>query len=87
MYMIVLGVHDGHDSGAVLMKDGRILAAVNEERLVREKLFVGTPKESIKSVLKIAGIQPGKVDVVAIAGTLGMMANLGWTDLDLKKKA
>jgi carbamoyltransferase len=85
--MIVLGVHEGHDSGAALVKDTKILAAVNEERLVREKLYVGVPKESIKRVMEIAGVPPEKIDKVAIAGTLGIMANLGWTDLNLKKKA
>jgi carbamoyltransferase len=85
--MIVLGVHEGHDAGATLIKDGKILAAINEERLAREKLYVGIPKESIKGVLEVAGIGPGKIDRVAIAGTLGIMANLGWTDLNFKKKA
>jgi len=45
--MIVLGIHDGHDAGAALIKDCRIVAAVNEERLNREKLYMGVPKESI----------------------------------------
>ncbi len=85
--MMVLGVHEGHDAGAALIRDGRILAAVNEERLVREKLYAGIPRKSIREVLRIAGIGPEKIDRVAIAGTLGVMANLGWTDLDFKKRA
>lgn len=85
--MIVLGIHEGHDAGASLMKDGRILAAINEERLVREKLYAGIPRESIKRVMEIAGVKPGQIDGVAIAGTLGVMANLGWTDLSFKKRA
>ena len=28
----VLGVHDGHDAGAALVRDGRVLAALQEER-------------------------------------------------------
>ncbi len=84
--MIVLGVHDGHDAGACIIKNGRILAAVNEERLVREKLFTGVPRLSIKKVIEIAGLTPEKIDRVAIAGTLGMMASLGWTNVSPKKK-
>jgi len=29
----VLGVHDGHDSGAALIRDGKVLAALQEERM------------------------------------------------------
>jgi len=29
----VLGVHDGHDSGAALIRDGKVLAALQEEKL------------------------------------------------------
>ncbi|MFH1850445.1 MAG: carbamoyltransferase C-terminal domain-containing protein [archaeon] len=84
--MIVLGITDGHDSGAAVIKDGKILAAVNEERLAREKLFFGTPRKSIAKVLDLAGIGPGQVDKVAIAARLGYMASMGWTNLSLKKK-
>jgi len=85
--MIVLGAHDGHDAGACILKDGKILAAVNEERLTREKLFTGVPKLSIKEAIKIAGVRPENIDSVAIAGTLGLMASLGWTDVSPRKKA
>ena len=36
----LLGVWDGHDSGAALLRDGAIAFAVNEERLTRRKLEV-----------------------------------------------
>ena len=36
--MNVLGIWDGHDSGAALLQDGRLRFAVNEERLSRRKL-------------------------------------------------
>ncbi len=35
--MRFLGFHDGQTSGAAIVEDGQILAAVNEERLVRLK--------------------------------------------------
>jgi carbamoyltransferase len=28
----VLGVHDGHDAGAALVRDGKVLAGLQEER-------------------------------------------------------
>ena len=85
--MLVLGVHDGHDSGATLIKDGKILAAINEERLNRKKLYFGLPNLAIKKVFEVANVQPSEVDHVAVSGTLGMMATLGWDkDISLKKK-
>lgn len=84
--MIVLGIHEGHDAGAAIIKDGKILSAVNEERLVREKLYTGIPKLSIEKVIELANISPAEIDRVAIAGTLGLMAKLGWEEIDFNKK-
>ncbi|MFH1455591.1 MAG: carbamoyltransferase C-terminal domain-containing protein [archaeon] len=84
--MIVLGITDGHDAGAAIIKNGKIIAAINEERIVRKKLYTGLPKESIKSVLKLTKIEHGQIDKVAIAATSGMVASLGWTDVSSRKK-
>ena len=84
--MIILGIHDGHDAGATLLKDGKIIAAINEERLNRKKLYTGMPERSIYEILKISKIDQSKIDHVAIAGTSGLMANLGWEEISLKKK-
>ena len=51
--MNVLGVWDGHDSGAVLLQDGRLQFAVNEERLTRRKLEIRFPTRSIEACLAI----------------------------------
>ena len=45
--MNVLGVWDGHDAGAVLLVDGHVRAAMNEERFTRRKLEVQFPAQSI----------------------------------------
>ncbi len=65
--VIVLGIHDGHNSGAALIKNGRVLAAISEERLNNIKNYSGTPKLSIKEVFRIAGISPEDIDLIAIA--------------------
>lgn len=65
--MNILGISCEHDSGAVLIKDGRIAAAVNEERLSRKKLFTGFPVLAIREVLGLAGVAPEEVDRVAVA--------------------
>lgn len=63
----VLGIHDGHDSGAALIRDGMVLAAVAEERLRKIKHYSGTPEYAIKEVFNIAGIHPQEVDIISIA--------------------
>jgi carbamoyltransferase len=57
-----------HDSGATLVVDGRIVAAVNEERYSRRKNDDRFPYQAIKAVLEIAGLAPQDVDVIAMAG-------------------
>jgi carbamoyltransferase len=72
--MYILGINGGlrlgyQDVSAVLMKDGQIVAAVEEERIAREKHAPGRLSEkSIVEVLRIAGISMHEVDVVATHG-------------------
>jgi len=63
----VLGIWDGHDSGAALLQEGRLRFAVNEERLTRRKLEVCFPIHSIEACLESAGLTPKQVDVVAVS--------------------
>lgn len=53
----VLGINAYHgDSAACLIENGRIIAAVEEERFNRVKHWAGFPVESIKYCLEYAGI-------------------------------
>lgn len=63
----VFSFADGHDSSAALIRDGRVLAALQEEKLTNIKHYDGIPERSMKAVFKIAGIEPSEVDVIAIA--------------------
>ncbi|MBW2269984.1 MAG: carbamoyltransferase [Deltaproteobacteria bacterium] len=69
--MRVLGIGDHVVSGAALVEDGCLVAAVNEERLVRRKMVMGFPWKSIESVLEMGGVQPGELDAVAVASHWG----------------
>ena len=66
---LVLGIWDGHDAGAALVKGEEVLCAVNEERLTRRKLEVGFPRLSIGACLAFAGIAPGDIETVAASTT------------------
>ena len=68
---VVLGLVDSqNDCGACIIKDGNILAAVNEERLTQKKLQGGFPKLSLDEVLDIAEFTYTDVDVIAVGGIL-----------------
>lgn len=53
-----------HDSAAALLRDGRIVAACQEERLSRKKHDSSFPERAVKYVLREAGITPEQLDVV-----------------------
>ncbi|HSS19388.1 MAG TPA: carbamoyltransferase C-terminal domain-containing protein [Pyrinomonadaceae bacterium] len=66
--MYILGINAYHgDAGAALIKDGRILAAVEEERFNRVKHCAGFPSEAIRYCLRSAGIGIGDVAHVGIS--------------------
>ena len=65
--LYILGIHDGHNSGATLSCDGAIVASVCEERLTRVKNEVGYPKRAIEAVLRLGGIQPDQLSDVVYA--------------------
>jgi carbamoyltransferase len=63
--LYVLGISRHHDSAAALLRDGEIVAFVEEERLNRRKHFGGFPAEAVQYCLREAGITLGDVDHVA----------------------
>ena len=54
-----------HDSAACLVKDGRILSAVQEERFTRKKHDQAFPKNAIRYCLDHAGLTARDLDIVA----------------------
>lgn len=72
--MIILGINGGvrlgyQDTSAALVIDGKLVAAVEEERLNRVKFAPGQiPQKAIVEVLSIAGINIQDVDYVATHG-------------------
>ena len=64
--MRILGIFDDHNAGCAIIEDGKILAAVEEERLSRIKLHNGNvdgpPINSLKSVLEYKFYVPNSFD-------------------------
>jgi carbamoyltransferase len=65
--MIILGVSAlYHDSAAAIIREGRIVAAAQEERFSRKKHDSRVPVHAIKYCLEEAGLKPGdQLDAIA----------------------
>jgi carbamoyltransferase len=68
--MIVLSIHDGHDAGACLIQDGKLLLYSAEERRRNIKNYPGIPEQSIAALFKRSGVQPKDVDFIALSGRI-----------------
>ncbi len=63
---VILGINANHaDSSACLIKDKKLIVAVEEERINRLKHYSGYPIESIKECLKIANLNSEEITDVA----------------------
>lgn len=65
--MLILGLNAFHgDSSACIVRDGQLIAAVEEERLRRIKHWAGFPSQSIRYCLEEANATLSDVDIVAV---------------------
>lgn len=71
--MIILSVHDGHDAGACLLQDGKVLLYSAEERRRNVKNFAGVPMESLQELFRRTGISPADVDAIALCDRIRTM--------------
>lgn len=63
---IIIGINTYHaDSSACILIDGKLTAAIEEERINRKKHFSGYPIESIKECLRIANVQELEITDIA----------------------
>lgn len=80
--MNVLGIHIGHDSSVALVRDGKIVADVAEERFQRVKHYCGLPIRALDYCLRSQNLTMADMDVVAIP-TMYSVPDLNFL-LDLK---
>jgi carbamoyltransferase len=70
-----MGISDHFTAGAAIVRDGVVVAAINEERLARKKMVMGFPRKSIAAVIQLAGLKAGDIDHVAVASQWGHFLN------------
>ena len=65
--MNILGINAYHgNASAAIVCDGRLIAAVEEERFNRVKYAAGFPAQAIRYCLKAAGLTLNEIDYVAV---------------------
>lgn len=63
---IILGIASSHDASACLYRDGKLLAAISEERISRLKCDGGhLPDLAIDACLNLAGLARSDIDHIA----------------------
>ena len=64
--MIVLGINAyNHEPSVCLIKDGKVVAAVEEAKISRQKYITDFPSLALADCLSIAGIDGSQVDIIA----------------------
>ena len=64
--MVILGLNAFHaDSAAALVRDGKLIAAAEEERFRRVKHWAGLPSAAVAYCLREAGVRLSDVDHIA----------------------
>ena len=64
--MIILGIADNHDAGAAVVIDGRLVSAVNQERVDRVKHSGAFPWGAIDEALRLAEVRERDVDRIVV---------------------
>ena len=65
--MVILGLNVFHaDTAACIIVDGKIIAAIEEERFTRIKHFTGFPRNSINFCLKEASLTLNEIDYISV---------------------
>jgi carbamoyltransferase len=80
--MVILGLSGavGHDASAAILVDGKIIAAAEEERFIRDKHAKNKfPYEAAKYCMQEAGVTPDQVDIVAFPyAEIPLSTNARW---------
>lgn len=65
--MVVLGINEGINSSVVVSENGHIRFALQEERVCRQKEFVGFPHQALTFTMKHLGLSPADIEAVCLS--------------------
>ncbi len=66
--MLVCGINGGHNASAALVQDGRLIGALQEERLTRCKNQSGYPRNAVERLLRHHSVSWSDVDAFVFGG-------------------
>jgi len=81
--MNILGIGiSWHDPSAAILVDGKVVAAVEEERFLRKKHASNeVPVNAVRYCLETAGLGPDDIDLVAFPWSLAAFKTHAWTNV------
>ena len=65
--MNIIGIHDGHNASSCLITNGKLITAIGEERLTRNKHQYGFPFKSINKILEISNLSFKDIDRISMS--------------------
>lgn len=69
--MYILGLNNNHNATAILLKNGRIIDCISEERFTNIKNYIGIPRKALKYILKKNKLSPKDIDLVCLGYKTG----------------
>jgi|LakMenEpi03Aug12_release.lakeMendotaPanAssembly.Ray.scaffolds.fasta_scaffold02071_2 carbamoyltransferase len=73
--MIILGVNFSHDASLTIIKNGKIIASIEEEKTCRVKQQFGWPETACTRLLQEYNIQPSEVDIISFGAFIDTVIN------------
>ena len=64
--MIVLGINFGHDSSVCIIRNGKIIASIEEEKVSRVKQDFGWPRQAINRLFKEYDIRKEEISIISL---------------------
>ena len=65
--MNLLSIHDGHNCGVAIFKNGKLICALSEERITRNKNEYGFPIHAIKKILQYSKLTKNSIDEISVS--------------------
>jgi len=65
--MLILGINEGANASVAVCRDGRVVFALQEERISREKEHIGFPAQALAFALNYLKLKPTDFDAVALS--------------------
>src|SRR4051794_17157606 len=68
--MAVIGINESHNGSVVVMNQGRIVFALQDERVNRRKNASGFPHDALAFTLEHLGLGPADVEAVCLSNLI-----------------